>query len=385
MTFLEMSRDTLLRPLQIVCGIVERRAAPLPILSSVMLSTAGARLQLRSTDLELELTATETLGAHAAETSLTVHARKLLDVVRAMPDATLKLDLSGARLSVRAPGSRIVLHAGDAGEFPRFKAAADPEARAGHSFTIPAGTFKRLLHSVHFAMGDNEIRYFLNGVSLIRGADLTAVANDGHRLALATAPLDAHAESHGREAAEAPAATEARQVIVPRKTVLELIRLLPDDETAVRVEYAGRHVHFSFASIGFTSKLIDGRYPDFRRAIPARFDAVFALAREPFLASLQRAAVLGSGKFSSVQCLVSPGCLRVYARNAENEESVEECAIDYAGPPVDLSFNVRYLIDVLSILRAETIELRMSESSLSAMIVAPGQPGFEYVAMALRK
>ena len=366
MKFLKAPRDALIQPLQIVCGIVERRST-LPVLSSVLVSTAGNELSFRSTDLELDLRATETIESCESSTSLTVNARKLLDVVRAMPDAPISLSSSGNRLIIQGPGSRISLHAGSAEDFPQIRQSSEPEL----SLCVNAGSLKRLLHMVHFAMGDNDIRYFLNGALLITGRELTAVATDGHRLA--TARIASQSEH------------EVREIIVPRKAIIELIRLLPEDDSTVMLTTAAGYASFAFGKIFFTCKLIAGRYPDFKRVIPSGFEAEFTIDRKSFYACLQRAAVLTTEKFKSVQWVAGEGRLQVSVSNPEDEESVEEVEIDYAGTPVDLSFNIRYWMDALATLRADTLEVRLSAAKLAALIVAPGDEAFRYVVMALRK
>jgi DNA polymerase-3 subunit beta len=366
--FLKAPRDALIHPLQIVCGIVERRST-LPILSSVLVFTAADQLHFRSTDLELELSATGNIDSRRSDTALIVNARKLLDVVRAMPDAPISLALSGTRLIIQGPGSRISLHAGSAEDFPQIRQSAELELEL--ALSVEAGKLKRLLHMVHFAMGDNDIRYFLNGALLISGAELTAVATDGHRLATAHIPEQTGCDS--------------REIIVPRKAILELNRLLPDDDSTVLLTAASGYASFAFGKILFTCKLIAGRYPDFRRVIPAGFEAEFTIERQAFYACLQRAAVLTTEKFKSIQCSAGHGRLQVSVNNPEDEESVEELEIAYDGAPVDLSFNVRYLLDAMSTLRTDTLQICLSSSKLSALIVAPGDEAFRYVVMALRK
>jgi DNA polymerase III subunit beta len=372
MKFLTAPRDALIHPLQTVCGIVERRST-VPILSSVLLATQGQQLQFQSTDLELELSATTHIDASESGTALTVNARKLLDVVRAMPDAQLSLSLSGSRLIIQGPGSRISLHAGHSDDFPQLRRSGESEL----SFSVEAGKLKRLLHMVHFAMADNDIRYYLNGALLISGPELTAVATDGHRLATAHIPSQAGHDTHDTN--------DMQQMIVPRKAILELIRLLPEDDSAVQITAASGYASFAFEKIFFTCKLISGRYPDFQRVIPSGFEAEFSLERQVFHACLQRAAVLTTEKFRSIQCAAGHGRLQVSLNNPDDEESFEELDIDYHGAPVELSFNIRYLLDAMATLRADTLGFRLSASKLSALIVAPGDEAFRYVVMALRK
>lgn len=358
-------RDVLIRPLQVICGIVEKRNT-LPVLSNVLISTGSDEVRFRSTDLELELMAREAIQTGQGATELLVNARKLLDVVRAMPDAELTLSTSEKHLFVRAQGSRIQLQLANPDDYPLTARNGDDS----EPVSVKAGELKRLLHSVHFAMGDNDLRYFLNGALLITGPRLTAVAIDGHRLATANIPLLGDAKGS--------------EIIVPRKAILELIRLLPDDESPVSVETSTRYAKFEFANVSFACKLIEGRYPDYTRVIPTSFEAEFSVDRLQLLACLQRAVILTNERFRSIRCVAGSGQLTVCASNADNEESVEAIQIDYPGANVELSFNIRYLLDVASTLKTDRLNFRLSPRNLSALVSAQDMGNFKYVVMALR-
>jgi DNA polymerase III subunit beta len=362
---LKARRDELLRPLQVVCGIVERRHT-LPVLANVLISTGDDGIRFRSTDLDLELVASEAIEANGASPEVLVNARKLLDVVRAMPDTELSLAVSEKHLLVRSQSSRIQLQLANLEDYPLTRFDDDNVRQV----SVSAGELKSLLHSIHFAMGDNDVRYFLNGALLTTGPRLTAVAIDGHRLATASISLEGE--------------TTPGEMIVPRKAALELIRLLPDDASTVKIEISTRYAKFAFANIAFTCKLIEGRYPDYRRVVPNRFEAAFSVDRQALLACLQRAVILTYERFRAIRCIADGGRLTICASNTENEESVEAMEIDYSGKRVELSFNIRYLLDVANTLKTDRLHVQFSTTHLGALICAPERDDFQYVVMALR-
>jgi DNA polymerase-3 subunit beta len=239
-------------------------------------------------------------------------------------------------------------------------------------FSVPQKTLKELLDQVHFAMAVHDIRYYLNGILFIaEGRTLTLVATDGHRLALAQATLEG----------DLPARQE---VILPRKTVLELQRLLREEDTPIEMKFAQNQAKFSFSGMEFVTKLVEGKFPDYNRVIPKAHRNAVTLGRETLLASLQRAAILTSEKFKGVRLNFEPGVLRIGATNAEQEEAAEEIEIDYAGDAIDIGFNVTYLMDALANMGVEMVKIELQDSSASALITAPSQPGFKYVVMPMR-
>jgi DNA polymerase-3 subunit beta len=260
----------------------------------------------------------------------------------------------------------------------------------GTPFTIPQKTLKGLIDQVHFAMAVHDIRYYLNGILFIaEGKTLTLVATDGHRLALAQSPLDT----------EVPARQE---VILPRKTVLELQRLLKADAQQVtadqgqgagqegsaaaliEMKFAHNQAKFSFSGMEFVTKLVEGKFPDYNRVIPKNHKNSVTLGRAPLLASLQRAAILTSEKFKGVRVNIEPGLLRIGASNAEQEEAKEELEIDYEGDAIDIGFNVTYLIDALANMDAEMVRIDLQDGNASALFTLPDRPGFKYVVMPMR-
>lgn len=367
MQLVKTQRDNLLRPLQIVSGIVERRHT-LPILANLLIRKHGQDISFLSTDLELQITTTADCGAGADDVATTVAARKLLDILRNMPDAEVALSLSDKRLTVAAGKSRFQLQTLAAEDFPTVAEANDYAA----SFALPQRAFRQLLGMVHFAMAQQDIRYYLNGMLLVvEGEKIEAVATDGHRLAYCNTTIAG--EKFARQ-----------EVIIPRKTILELQRLLEDIDDPVQIDVAPSQVKFRFANVELVSKLVEGKFPDFNRVIPKGYNKSFVISREELHRSLQRAAIVTSDKFKGVRFLVSENQLKISANNTENEEAQEEIEIDYTGESVDIGFNVTYLLDVLSNLKVEQVEVSLGDANSSALITLPDNDEFKYVVMPMR-
>jgi DNA polymerase-3 subunit beta len=354
-----------------VAGIVERRHT-LPILANVLIRKSGPQIELTTSDLEIQVRTTAELGGDAGNFATTVGARKLIDILRSMPtDQTVSLSASQNKLTLQGGKSRFTLQTLPSDDFPLVQEAAD----FGPMFSVPQKTLKALINQVHFAMAVHDIRYYLNGILFVaEGRSLTLVATDGHRLALAQATLDV----------EIP----KQEVILPRKTVLELQRLLRDekdgDEGAIEMRFAGNQAKFSFSGMEFVSKLVEGKFPDYNRVIPKNHKNAVTLGRAPLLASLQRAAILTSEKFKGVRVNIEPGTLRIASSNAEQEEAKEELEIDYNGDAIEIGFNVTYLIDALTNMSQEMIKVELQDTNSSALITVPEQAGFKYVVMPMR-
>ncbi len=367
MIVLKATQEKVLSALQAVAGIVERRHT-LPILANVLIRKSGAQIELTTSDLEIQVRTTAELGGDGGNFATTVGARKLIDILRSMPaDQTVSLSASQNKLTLQGGKSRFTLQTLPSDDFPLVQEAAD----FGPMFSVPQKTLKFLINQVHFAMAVHDIRYYLNGILFIaEGRSLTLVATDGHRLALAQATLDV----------EIP----KQEVILPRKTVLELQRLLRDEDTVIEMRFAGNQAKFSFSGMEFVSKLVEGKFPDYNRVIPKNHKNAVTLGRAPLLASLQRAAILTSEKFKGVRVNIEPGTLRIASSNAEQEEAKEELEIDYAGDAIEIGFNVTYLIDALSNMSQEMIKVELQDTNSSALITVPEQAGFKYVVMPMR-
>ena len=367
MIVLKATQDKVLAALQSVAGIVERRHT-LPILANVLIRKTGASLQLTASDLEIQIRTTAELQGDTGDFTTTVGARKLIDILRTMPaDQTVSLESNASKVILKGGKSKFTLQTLPAEDFPLVQEAAN----FGPMFSVPQKTLKDLLGQVAFAMAVHDIRYYLNGILFVaEGKQLSLVATDGHRLAFASATLDI----------EVP----RQEVILPRKTVLELQRLLSDAEGAIDMQFANNQAKFSFGGMEFVTKLVEGKFPDYNRVIPKNHRNSITLGRAALLATLQRTAILTSDKFKGVRLSVEPGCLRVASNNAEQEEAVDELDIDYGGDTIEIGFNVTYLIDALSNMGQDMVKLELSDGNSSALFTIPDNATFKYVVMPMR-
>ncbi|MCK6404775.1 MAG: DNA polymerase III subunit beta [Rhodocyclaceae bacterium] len=367
MILIKTQRDTLLAPLQSVSGIVEKRHT-LPILSNVLLEKKGDQLTLLATDIEIQIT-TSTQGALGeGDGAVTVGARKLQDILRSLPEsAEVSLALDDKRLQVRAGKSRFSLQTLPADDFPRM-AIAEGSAQ---KINVTQKQFRQLLAQTQFAMAAQDVRYYLNGLLLLlEGDQLRAVATDGHRLAFAAMTIEGN--------------LPRQELILPRKTVLELNRLLDDSDEPLLIEATANQIRFQFGQINLVSKLIDGKFPDYERVIPASLRNALVINRALLLSSMQRAAILTNEKFRGVRLVLSPGSLKIMAANAEQEEAQEELEIDYSGDAIDIGFNVSYLLDVLNNSAVESVQWGFNDANSSALVTIPGNEHFKYVVMPMR-
>ena len=375
MIVLKTSQDQLLSALQSVAGIVERRHT-LPVLANVLLKKEGGSIQLTTSDLEIQIRTHAELGGDEGSFATTVGVRKLIDILRTMPaDQTVSLESQQEKLLLKGGKSRFTLQTLPAEDFPLVQEAPG----FGPAFSVPQKTLKDLLGQVSFSMAVHDIRYYLNGILFeTDGKRLSLVATDGHRLAFTSATLDV----------EVP----RQQVILPRKTVIELERLLsdaaaPEGEQApmIEMQFAANQAKFSFGGMEFVTKLVEGKFPDYNRVIPQSPKNSVTLGRAVLLACLQRTAIMTSDKFKGVRLNLEPGTLRIASSNAEQEEAVDELDIDYGGDAIEIGFNVTYLMDVLSTLKQqEMITIGLQDANSSALIPLPGDDTFNYVVMPMR-
>jgi len=368
MIVFKSTQDSVLSALQSVSGIVERRQT-LPILANVMLRKTGASVQLTTSDLEIQIRTHAELGGDEGEFATTIAARKLIDNLRTMPaDQNVSLESTGGKLILKGGKSRFTLQSLPAADFPLVQEAAN----FGPTFSVPQQALKALMNRVAFSMAIHDIRYYLNGILFVaEGNNLSLVATDGHRLAYANATLDV-------------AIPSKQEVILPRKTVLELQRLLSDKEGAIDMQFAGNQAKFSFDGMEFVTKLVEGKFPDYNRVIPRNHTNELILGRQTLLSSLQRTAIMTSDKFKGVRLNIEPGSLRVAASNAEQEEATDEIEIDYAGDAIEIGFNVTYLMDVLTNMSQDMVRFSLSDGNSSALITLPDSEDFKYVVMPMR-
>jgi len=362
---LTATREDLLQPLQSVIGVVERRQT-MPVLANVLLTARDNRLSITGTDLEVELVASTQVNVQQSG-DITVPGRKLLDIFRSLPEKTsVTLTTDGERISLRGGRSRFTLSSLPAAEFPLVE-----EINAQQTLQVAQGEFRRLIDKTHFSMAQQDVRYYLNGLLLeTDGKALRAVATDGHRLAIAEMDL-------------AGKARNTHQVIVPRKGVLELQRILGTDGD-IELAVGTNHIRAQIGDIRFTSKLIDGRFPEYGRVIPATPPRLVEADREVLRQALQRTAILSNEKYRGIRLTARPDLLMIQAHNPEQEEAEDQVEVSYKGEEVEIGFNVNYLLDALGAIEGDKVEIGLTDSNSSCLIHAPGTAHTRYVVMPMR-
>jgi DNA polymerase-3 subunit beta len=363
---LTAEREKLLAPLQAVIGVVERRQT-MPVLANVLLSVKDGRLSITASDLEVELVASTIDVRVQRDGEITVPGRKLLDILRALPEKLeIALAVEAEKVVIKAGRSRFSLSTLAAVEFPVVE-----DINAQQTVRIARKELLRLLEKTHFSMAQQDVRYYLNGMLLeIDGQVLRAVATDGHRLALS-------------EGALAVKAKTAQQVIVPRKGVLELQRILSAEGDA-DLAIGSNHVRAQIGDVRFTSKLIDGKFPEYSRVIPAAPGASIKADRDVLRQALQRTSILSNEKYRGIRLTVKKNLITVQAHNPEQEEAEEEIEVSYDGADLEVGFNVNYLLDALAAIDGVDVELGLTDSNSSCLIRSPGNAGSRYVVMPMR-
>ncbi len=367
MVLVKAKRDEILGPLSAVSGIIERRHT-LPILSNVLIDRSAEALSFLATDIEIQIQARSATQPAGEPKAVTVGARKLVDILRALPDGSeVTLQQQDKRLLVKAGKSRFALQTLPAEDFPRLAKPAGDVAR----FSLGQKALRRVLGLVQYAMAQQDIRYYLNGLLMVvEDKQLKLVATDGHRLAYASLKL--------------PDELPRQEVIIPRKTVIELSKLLGDNEDPVSIELAATQAAFSFGSVELVSKLVDGKFPDYTRVIPTTHKNKVQIEREPLRQALQRAAILSNEKFRGVRWVLGEGSLKIVSSNAEQEEAHEELEVNYSGDSLDIGFNVNYLLDVLNNVAGSAVDCAFGDSSSSALLSYASEKDFKYVVMPMR-
>jgi DNA polymerase-3 subunit beta len=362
-----ITREALIKPLQLVAGVVERRQT-LPVLSNILIVAEGDQLSLTGTDLEVELVGRVQLQEPAQPGSVTVPARKLMDICKSLSDdARIEMELSGQKMIIKSGRSKFSLTTLAASEFPNVEDS--PQA---FELSLPQSELRQLIEKTGFSMAQQDVRYYLNGMLLEVSEDsLRSVATDGHRLATSAS------------AAEVPAGG-AHQIIVPRKGILELARLLQGGDSPVTLVIGASHIRANVGDYTFTSKLVDGKFPDYQRVIPKNGDKVVLGDRQELRQVFQRIAILSNEKYRGVRLTLSDGYLKVTANNPEQEEAEETVAVEYEGPSIDIGFNVNYLLDVLSILGSDVVRFTLADANSSALIQGFDDPNSTYVIMPMR-
>lgn len=362
-----VSRDALLKPLNLVAGVVERRQT-LPILANVLLVLDGENLSLTGTDLEVELVGRVQLKASGESGEVTVPARKLVDICKSLPEGSdIQFSVTEGKATVKSGRSRFTLSTLPAREFPNVE-----DSLGTHQFQIKQGQLKRLIDRTGFAMAQQDVRYYLNGMLWeLNDNQLRVVATDGHRLALCTLP----------EKLENSGTT---QVILPRKGVLELARLLLDEDADVAVVIGSNHIRATTSDFTFTSKLVDGKFPDYQRVLPRSPDKIVIGSRLDLRQAFTRTAILSNEKYRGVRLKLTDNSLDIVANNPEQEEAEETVPVQYAGDSLEIGFNVSYLLDVLGVLSGDEVKVSLSDPNSSALLEESEEGDSLYVVMPMR-
>ncbi|WDE16018.1 DNA polymerase III subunit beta [Acinetobacter schindleri] len=379
---LKIAKESLLNVLSHVVGAVERRHT-LNILSNLKIQVTAQALTVTGSDLEVELVASMPLneGACLQAGETTVPARKLIDICKSLPSAAL-VDLQiteDQRCILKSGNSRFVLGTLPAEDYPLLS----NENSQGTQLTVTQRELKRLFEKTAFAMAVQDVRFYLTGTLLeIDANQLRAVTTDGHRLALC-------------ETAAQSTAAQPIQAIVPRKAVGELQRLLSveDDQLSlligrellnVTITVPNRDKEQGDTTVRFTTKLIDGKFPDYRRVIPRGGDKHVIIAHDVFKQSLQRVAILSNEKLRGVFLNFNADSLQLRANNPEQDEAIEDLAIQYADAPMEMSFNAQYLLEVLGVLDGDDVSMSMTEANQSVLVQDPAHTDQTYVVMPMR-
>ncbi|MCH7820501.1 MAG: DNA polymerase III subunit beta [Proteobacteria bacterium] len=362
---LTAARDVLLKPLQAVIGVVERRQT-MPILSNILLVARKGELLVTATDLEVELVAQAEVTVES-DGEITVSGRKLLDICRALPEGSdVDISVAGEKLIVRSGRSKFTLVTLPAAEFPSVE-----DIKARQTIAVEQTVLARLIEKTHFSMAQQDVRYYLNGMLLeVGGTQLRAVATDGHRLALCEVEIDG-------------ASFDEQQVIVPRKGILELQRLM-DGKGSLNIELGPNHVRIQLEGIRFTSKLIDGRFPEYDRVIPKESSNELRADKAALRGALQRTAILSNEKYRGIRLIIRNSGIVIQAHNPEQEEAEEELEVSYSGEDIEIGFNVNYLLDALGAIEGDEVTLSVLDSNSSCLIRQPGKDDSKFVVMPMR-
>ena len=362
-----ISKDALLKPLTMVSGAIERKHT-LPILSNVLIETSLDSVRFTGTDMEVELVASTTPDNVIQAGAITVPAKKLFDICRSLPgDSEIELKVEGHAAIVRAGKSRFSLSTLPASDYPNLE-----EWQSEENISLQRHTLRALIERIYFSMANQDVRYYLNGMSFELESDvIRTVATDGHRLALAQQPI-----SHGVQ--------QQKQVIVPRKAVLEILRLVEDNDVELELHLGNNHIRIIDKDFVFTSKLVDGRFPDYRRVLPQGGDKTIVADKNMLKDVFQRVSILSNEKFKGVRLNLSSGELLVSANNPEQEQAEETALVDYTGGDLEIGFNVSYIIDVLNNITTDTVKIMLADANSSALIEGYDDGSSLYVVMPMK-
>jgi len=363
---IQINRDTLLKPLTSVASIVEKRHT-LPILSNLLLEAKQNKIHLTATDLEMQISLSIDSVA-GKEFSTTIAAKKLLDICRSLPDnSEINMATNESRITLKAGKSRFNLQTLPSADYPVMTKTIGLSTLV----TIGQRQLKDLLKQVEFAMAQQDIRYYLNGLLFEVSANrLNIIGTDGHRLSFTSTELKQNYDK--------------QEIILPRKTVIELIKLLDDSDEDVQIELSSNQVNFSFANIKLISKVIDGKFPDYNRVIPNGHQNTFTTERLGVLLAMQRASILSNEKYRGIRMVLSENNLKLISTNSDQEEAEEELEVNYSGDKLDIGFNVTYLIDVLNNTTSEQVTFSFADANSSCLVTVPNNAHYKYVVMPMR-
>lgn len=361
-----ITRETLLKPLQFVIGVVERRQT-LPVLSNLLVVAEGGKISLTATDLEVELVANFDLDVDE-EGEITIPARKFLDICRTLPDeSSLDVTLRDERVTVKSGKSRFTLSTLPATEFPTVD-----EISVISSFTLPQSELKKLIDRTQFAMAQQDVRYYLNGLMFeMQEKMIRSVATDGHRLAICEVPADT-------------GNSDIHQVIIPRKGIQELARLLEDSDSPAKIMIGNNHIRIELPNLRFTSKLIDGKFPDYQKVLPKNSNKLVTADRDLLKQALVRTSILSNEKYRGVRLQMEDSRMSIQAHNPEQEEAEEEIEIQYQGDALEIGFNVNYVLDALNAIPGQEISISLSDPNSSCLVQEAGSTECRYVIMPMR-
>ncbi len=363
---ISISRDAILNPLQMVNSVIERRQT-LPILSNVLISVKDNQLSLTGTDLEVEIiNHCHIDNSESGDTTLP--ARKLLDICKALPEGSnVQIDIDQDRAVLKSGRSRFTLSTLSANEFPSIDALISP-----FEFTISQKVLKKLIDQTQFCMAQQDVRYYLNGLMLeLSDNQIIAVATDGHRLAFCQAKVDLNPG-------------ESRQVIIPRKAVNEISRLMEDSDEEITVSLSENHLRIRISDVVFTSKLIDGKFPDYQQVIPQKGDNEVKSPRDNLYQAFNRTSVLSNEKYRGMRLQLSQNQLQATVHNPEQDEAEEVIEVSYSGDEFEIGFNVAYLLDALSAIKSDEVVMQLTDSNHSCLLFGTDDIDSKYVVMPMR-
>ncbi len=362
-----LNRELLLKPLLLVSGAVERKST-LPILSNILLEVSGQSLTLTATDLELEMVAYSEIENYGQDGKITIPARKLLDICKSLPEGSmLTFELENDSIKISTGRSKYSLASLPANDFPNVE-----QWQGDTEFTLSKNELLRLIESTHFSMANQDVRYYLNGMSIeTEGNEIRSVATDGHRLAICKINND-------------QLSLPTRQVIVPRKGILEIIRLLNPVDESVKIFLGANHIRIIDTHFSFTSKLVDGRFPDYRRVLPRNGDKIFEANKDALRQVLSRASILSNEKFKGVRLNFEATELKITANNPEQEQAEEVIEIQFPYDALEIGFNVSYVLDVLNAIKDDTVKFTLADANSSVIIEGSNSSEALYVVMPMR-